>query len=103
MTIIAITPLLLVLAVILYTIVFFMAADIHKISKYSFLSLAILSIVYSIIVGSASAFGGLFEYIAHRLGNSLLNYIIAVAYIFQGIGAIIYINFLMKDKIQNLN
>jgi len=97
MTIITITPLLLVLAVILYTIVFFMTEDIPKISKYSFLSLAILSVVYSIIVGSASAFGGLFEYIAHRLGNSLLNYIVAVAYILQGIGAIIYINFLMKD------
>ena len=103
MTIITITPLIIVLAVILYTVAFFMTADIPKISKYSFLSLAILSIVYSIIVGSASAFGGLFEYVAHRLGNSLLNYIIAVAYILQGIGAIIYINHLMRDKIQILN
>jgi len=97
MTIITITPLLLVLAVIFYTIIFFMTEDIPKISLYSFLSLATLSVVYSVIIGSASAFGGLFEYIAHRLGNSLLNYIVAVAYILQGIGAIIYINFLMKD------
>jgi hypothetical protein len=91
MTVVVINPILLVLAVILYTIVLFKTSEMPKISSYSMLTLASLSMIYSVLVGIASTFDEITEQIIHRMGNSLLQYIIAIVYICLGIGVIHYL------------
>ncbi len=92
MTVVVINPILLVIAIICYTVVLFILSDTPNIAKYSFLALASLSVLYSILVGIASTFDIITEQIIHRMGNSLLQYVIAVAYIGLGIGVIKYLN-----------
>ena len=101
MTVVVINPILLVLAIILYTVVLFRTNGMPKISKFSMLTLASLSLAYSIIVGIASTFDEITEQIIHRMGNSLLQYIIAVAYIGLGIGVIMYLNLSKEQELVN--
>ena len=87
MTTLVIAPIALEFALILYTIVFFMEKEWSQISKYSLLVLSALAIIYSLIVAIASAIGGEFEFIVHRMGNMIFSILIAVTFILQGFRA----------------
>ena len=71
-------PLSLNIAIIMYTIVYFLYRRLPKANQYSFLILSIFSVSYSVIVGVSSSVGGLFEKIVHRLGANIL-YIVTMA------------------------
>jgi hypothetical protein len=91
MTIVIIAPLFQYLAVILYTIVYFIDRGLPKINLYSFLILAISSITLSIFVGIGSGIGGSFNFITNRLGTNLFNFLSIIIYIIQGLSLYFYL------------
>ncbi len=94
-------PLLLNLAIMIYTAVFFIDKRLPKILKYSFLVLSIVAIVFSIIVGIAASIGGTFNAQTQRLGNSLFNYLSVITYVLQGI--IFFLIVRKAEKMQEMD
>jgi hypothetical protein len=88
-------PLFLNLAVIIFTIIFFIDKRLPTISMYSFLSLSVIAILFSILVGVASTIGGTFEAQFQRLGNTLFQYFLLFIFILQGV-----VFFIMVRKIR---
>ena len=88
-------PILLNLAIIIYTIIYFLDGRVPKLNKYSFLVLAISAIVFSIIIGIANSIGGSFNAQTQRLGNTLFNYLSGITFIIQGI-----VFFLITKKVK---
>ena len=78
-------PLFLNIAVILYTVIFFIDKRPPKISKYSFLVLSIVAIIFAILEGVAASVGGTFNARFDRLGNTLFQYFLVASFILQGI------------------
>jgi hypothetical protein len=95
MTFIIIAQLFQYLAVIMFTIVFFIDRKLPKLNLYSFLSLSIISIVFAIIVGFGPVVGGDFHFITNRLGTNLFNYLSIIIYIIQGLSLFF---FLKKER-----
>jgi hypothetical protein len=85
-------PLSLNLAVILYTILYFLDPKIPKINRYSFLVLSIFAVSYSVLVGvSSGIIGGKFEMIVHRLGANILYFVTISVFIIQSFGFYFYL------------
>ena len=78
-------PLALNLAIIFYTVVFFIDRRPPKISKYSFLTLSIVAILFAILEGIAVSIGGTFNHHFDRLGNTLFQYFLISIFIIQGV------------------
>jgi hypothetical protein len=77
-------PLTLNIAVILYTIIYFLNPKLPKINQYSFLALSIFAVSYSILVGiSSGVIGGDFEKIVHRLGSNVLHFLTITIFLIQ--------------------
>ncbi|MHA1221641.1 MAG: hypothetical protein ACTSQB_07915 [Candidatus Heimdallarchaeota archaeon] len=91
MTIVILAPIFQYLAVILYAIIYFIDGRLPKVTKYSMLMLAITSVIFAILVGIANGIGGNFNYLTHRLGANLFNFLSVIIYIIQGVGLFIYL------------
>jgi hypothetical protein len=77
-------PLTLNIAVVLYTIIYFLNHKLPKINQYSFLALSIFAVSYSILVGiSSGVIGGDFEKIVHRLGSNVLHFLTITIFLIQ--------------------
>jgi len=80
-------PLSLNIAILLYTMIYFINRRLPKINRNSFIVLFIFSISYAIIAGISSfIIGGLFEKVVHRLGINVLNIVMIVVFIIQAFG-----------------
>ncbi|NHJ47972.1 MAG: hypothetical protein FK733_09305 [Asgard group archaeon] len=99
MVFVIIAPLFQYLAVILYTIVYFIDRGLPKLNWYSFLVLSIAAILLSIFVGIASGIGGDFNFITQRLGTNLFNFLGIIIYIIQGLSLYFYLK--KPDKLPN--
>ena len=97
MIFVIIGPILLNLAVMIYTAVYFVDNRLPKISKYLFLTLSILAICFSIIIGIANSIGGTFNAQTQRLGNTIFNYLLVIVFILQGL--VFYL--ILRTKIKN--
>ena len=78
-------PLSLNLAVMFLTAVYFIDKRPPKISKYLFLTLSIVAIVFAILEGVAVSIGGTFNHHFDRLGNTLFQYFMISIFIAQGV------------------
>jgi hypothetical protein len=101
MTYVIMAPLFLYLAVIIYSIVYFIDRGLPKLNQYSFLILAIASISLAVIAGVGSAVGGEFHLIANRLGPNLFLLISLIVYLIQGISFYIYLGKSKQDIKKN--
>ena len=84
MFLVVIAPLLQYLTVILYSIVFLIDRRFPKTAQYSLLVLAIVSILFSILVGIVSGIGGQIHYVTNRLGTNLFNFLTIIIYVLLG-------------------
>jgi hypothetical protein len=91
MTIVIIAPLFQYIAVILYTIAYFIDRNLPKINWYSFLVVSIAAITLSALVGIANRVGGDFRFITNRLGTNLFNFLSIIIYIIQGVSLYLYL------------
>lgn len=91
MIFVVIAPLFQYLAVILFAIVYFIDKKFPSLINYSFLILAVVSIVLSILVGIANGIGGTFNVVTQRLGTNLFNFLTIIIYIIQGLGLFFYL------------
>ena len=91
MTFVVMAPLFQYLAVILFTIVYFIDGGFPKLNLYTFLFLSVISITFSVIVGIATSVGGDFHFISNRLGTNLFNYLSIAIFIIQGLSLYFYL------------
>ncbi|HUT82626.1 MAG TPA: hypothetical protein VMZ29_15630 [Candidatus Bathyarchaeia archaeon] len=97
MFLVVIAPLLQYLTVILYSIVFLIDRRFPKTAQYSLLVLAIVSILFSILVGIVSGIGGMIHYVTNRLGTNLFNFLTLIIYVLLGL--ILYFNFRKTNQV----
>jgi hypothetical protein len=89
--ILAFAPFFEFLAIILYTIIIFKDERFPKLSRYTFLIMSSLSIIYMILVTSGGIVKGDYNLLVQRLGHTIFNFIISSLYVLQGIGAYLFV------------
>jgi len=85
------SPAFLYAAIFIYTIVYFLDKDFPKINRYSFLTMAIISVLLTITVIIGSIYGEPIFTLSRRMGHTLFNFIVVIIYGLQPLGAYFYI------------
>ncbi len=73
------------IAVIIYTILYYIKNEFTRSIKYSFLILSIVSVTFSVIVAIGAIVGGNFNLYAHRLGSNIFIIFTFLIFFVQGI------------------
>lgn len=76
------------IAVIIYTILYYIKNEFTRAIKYSFLILSIVSISFSVIVAIGAIIGGNFDLYAHRLGSNVFIIFTFLIFLVQGISLV---------------
>ncbi|MBN2156990.1 MAG: hypothetical protein JW776_13180 [Candidatus Lokiarchaeota archaeon] len=93
------------IAVVLYTILYFINPQLPNLNRFSFLALSICAVSYCILVGIIAGIGGVFNMITHRLGSNLLYAITMIVFMIQGVSIIFYLkqigNIITTNRMRN--
>jgi len=90
-TLLIIAPFLEVLAILLYTIVFWKDKKFQQINRITFLIMFILAMIYVIGVIVGVAVGGDLDLQVRRAGHTLFTYLLAFGYSILGIGTYLFV------------
>jgi hypothetical protein len=90
-------PLLEFTAIILYTIAIFIDSSFPALSKYVFLTMSTVAVIYMFFAITGAIFKGNYNWLVQRLGHNIFHFLMFTFYLIQGIGAYLFVRSLKTE------